>query len=94
MDFHKDGEVNYTEFLAATISSLDFLKEERVWSAFKYFELTESGHITANSAIEALKSCNLMINEDELRVFFEDFQKNGRKLNFEEFKRMVQKAEN
>ena len=29
LDFHKDGEVNYTEFLAAMVSSYKFEKEEK-----------------------------------------------------------------
>ena len=30
LDFHQDGKINYTEFLAATMSSLNFSKEEEI----------------------------------------------------------------
>jgi Ca2+-binding EF-hand superfamily protein len=61
-----------------------------LWSAFKYFESSsESGVITADSVIDALNCNNLSINQNELRVFFDEIQKKGKKLNFEEFKLMV-----
>jgi len=60
-----------------------------MWSAFKYFESsTDSGYVTANSAIEALKSCGLPINEDALNKFFQNIKK-GQKLDFSEFKIIV-----
>jgi Ca2+-binding EF-hand superfamily protein len=66
------------------------LKEEKIWSAFKYFEShTDSGYITADSVINALKACELAINEDALIVFFQKFDKSGKKLDFEEFKNLV-----
>jgi Ca2+-binding EF-hand superfamily protein len=68
---------------------MDFLKQEKVWSAFKYFESTDSGYITADSVIDALKACGLAINEEELKLFFQDYGKKGKKLDFTEFKKIV-----
>ena len=36
LDFHKDGEVNYIEFLVAMVSSYSFMKEENLWTLFLY----------------------------------------------------------
>ena len=64
LDFHQDGKINYTEFLAATLNSVDFAKEERLWSVFQYFDPEDTGYITADSVIEALRGRNLNVNEE------------------------------
>ena len=68
MDFHCDGKVNYSEFLAATISTINFNKEEKLWSAFKYFDTTDSGYITLDSVMDALKDSGVIIDEEGLTV--------------------------
>ena len=86
MDFHSDGKVNYSEFLAATISTINFNKEEKLWSAFKYFDTTDSGVITLDSVIDALKDSGVIIDEEGLKNIFNELQKKGKKINFNEFK--------
>jgi len=88
LDFHIDGKVNYTEFLAATISSVEFFKEEKIWSAFKYFDGENKGYITCESMINALKQDNLTVNEAGLKSMFDKLNKK-KKVNFEEFKNML-----
>ena len=70
MDFHCDGKVNYSEFLAATISSINFCKEEKLWLAFKYFDTTDSGFITLDSVIDALKESGVVVDEQGLNETF------------------------
>ena len=86
MDFHCDGKVNYSEFLAATISTINFNKEEKLWSAFKYFDTTDSGYITLDSVMDALKNSGVIIDEEGLTKTFNELQKKGKKINFREFK--------
>ena len=86
MDFHCDGKVNYSEFLAATISTINFNKEEKLWSAFKYFDTTDSGYITFDSVMHALKNSGVIIDEEALTQTFNELQKKGKKINFREFK--------
>ena len=86
MDFHCDGKVNYSEFLAATISTINFNKEEKLWSAFKYFDTTDSGYITLDSVMDALKDSGVIIDEEGLKETFNELQKKGKKINFNEFK--------
>ena len=89
MDFHCDGKVNYSEFLAATISTINFNKEEKLWSAFKYFDTTDSGYITLDSVMDALKNSGVVIDEEGLANTFNEFQKKGGKINFQEFKEIA-----
>ena len=74
MDFHCDGKINYHEFLAATISTIHFNKEEKLWSVFKYFDTNDTGYITAESVIDALKESGVMVNEEGLRDTFKEFK--------------------
>lgn len=91
LDFHIDGKVNYHEFLAATISTFEFFKEEKIWSAFKYFDPENKGYITSDSMITALKKDSLTADEYGLKSVFERLDKKG-KVNFEEFKAMILKS--
>jgi Ca2+-binding EF-hand superfamily protein len=88
LDFHRDGEVNYSEFLAASMSSLNFIKEEKIWSAFRHFESSE-GFITSESVINSLKANDLNCDEKGIKKFFDELKLSGKKLNFEEFKKLV-----
>ncbi len=65
------------------------MKEEKLWSAFKYFDINDSGYITSESMIEALKTNNIPVNESGLIDVFETLNKN-KKLSFEEFKKIFQ----
>ena len=89
MDFHCDGKVNYSEFLAATISSINFYKEEKLWLAFKYFDTTDSGFITYDSVIDALKESGVVVDEDGLNNTFINLKKKGEKISFNEFKNIA-----
>ena len=89
MDFHRDKKVNYTEFLAATISSINFYKEERLWLAFKYFDTTDSGFITLDTVIEALKESGVVVDEEGLNKIFIEMKKKGEKIDFNEFKSLA-----
>ena len=92
LDFHCDGKINYHEFLAATISTIHFSKEERLWSVFKYFDTTDSGYITVDSVILALKESGVVVNEEGLRDTFKELKKNGKAINFKEFKDIAFKS--
>ena len=92
LDFHCDGKINYHEFLAATISTIHFNKEEKLWSVFKYFDTNDSGYITVDSVILALKESGVVVNEEGLRDTFKELKKNGKSINFKEFKAIAFKS--
>ena len=87
LDFHCDGKINYSEFLAGTISSLKIFKEDKILSAFKYFDVNDVGYITYESVITALKSSKVAVDEKGLLGYFQKF--NLKKINFEQFKNIV-----
>jgi calcium-dependent protein kinase len=56
VDYHGTGQrINYTEFLAATISVKKILTNDRLIAMFKQFDTDNSGYITTNDIIEAMQ---------------------------------------
>ena len=97
LDVHQDGKINYTEFLAATMSSLNFSKEEEIWSAFKYFEEAEAdkeGTISIESLFKALRAFNISVDEEAIRKGFNELENKGKVLDFDVFKKLVSCANN
>jgi calcium-dependent protein kinase len=92
LDFHKDGQVNYSEFLAAMVSSYNFQKEEKLWSVFNLFKEgnKNKNYITYESLISAAKALNLNINENEIKKCFEQYNE---EINFETFKKLILEPE-
>lgn len=46
IDFDKDGMINYSEFLAATVDKKKALTMQNLWFAFHHFDVENSGYIT------------------------------------------------
>lgn len=88
LDFHKDGLVNYSEFLAATLNSIKFEKETKLWSVFQYFDHNNTGFINAESVINTLKERELNVNEDELNDLFRTLKCQGDKMDFHQFRQI------
>ena len=88
LDFHKDGQVNYSEFLAAMVSSYNFQKEEKLWSVFNLFKEgnKNKNYITYDSLKNAAKALNLNINESEIKKCFEKYKE---EIDFETFKKLI-----
>ena len=55
VDYHGNNKINYTEFLAATISVKKILTNERLLAMFKQFDTDGSGKITPDDIIQAMQ---------------------------------------
>ena len=55
IDTDKSGVINYTEFLASTIDQKLYLKEEKLYAAFKTFDKDGSGKISTEEVKSILK---------------------------------------
>jgi calcium-dependent protein kinase len=90
VDYYGNGKINYSEFLAGTISTKEFLTEERLWSLFKHFDIDNSNHITpANIRMVLAKSGRTLstMELDKILTLY-DTEKKG-KLSFREFTLMM-----
>ena len=55
VDYHGNGKINYSEFLAATVSPRTVLTEEKLYALFKHFDTDNSEFITPDNIREAFK---------------------------------------
>ncbi len=55
IDTDKNGKIDYTEFIAATIEKKRFLKEERLYEAFSMLDKDHTGKITKEGLMSVLK---------------------------------------
>ena len=85
MDFHSFGTINYTEFIAATLSSIKFSIEEKLMAAFNFFDINNKGFITVDTIFEALLQNNINVDKIGLEKIFKEKK---RKIDFFEFKRI------
>ena len=87
LDFHKDNEVSYTEFLAAMVSGMSFQKlKDSLWTVFNYLKEDEDV-VTVETVLETGKALNLIMNENAIRNGFKNFKRE--KVTFEEFQNII-----
>ena len=88
LDFHNNGKIYYSEFLAAMVSSKDFNKEEKIISVFNLLKENEqnNNYITYDSLENAAKALNLNINKERIQHCFKRL--NG-SINLEKFQKII-----
>lgn len=89
VDVHKNGKINYSEFIAATISIQEFLTEEKLWMIFRHFDVDDTDYISRENIVEAMKKMGKELTEQEVdeALNLHDITKN-QKISFEEFRHM------
>lgn len=66
VDYYGNGKINYSEFLAATVSAKHFLTEEKLQALFKHFDTDNSGVISMDNIREAMSKAGKNISKEEL----------------------------
>jgi Ca2+-binding EF-hand superfamily protein len=87
VDYHGRNKINYTEFLAATISIKKILTDEKLLAIFKQFDTDSTGKITSDNIIEAMHKLGHKIDAKDIKEIMEkhDINKDGY-LSYDEFK--------
>jgi len=70
LDTDGSGCINYTEFIAATIDQRIYLKNERLFEAFKNFDKDNSGKISVNEIGSIIN-----LNKDDFKNLEEEIKK-------------------
>ena len=88
IDVDKNGKIDYTEFLAATIQKYNYLRNERLFETFCMFDKDNSGQITKD---EILKALNADKNQEkEIEKYINAVDKNGDgKVDYKEFLQLM-----
>ena len=88
IDVDKNGKIDYTEFLAATIQKANYLKKEKLLEAFCKFDIDNSGFITTDELLKALKAEKSQ--EKEVEQLIKAVDKNGDgKIDYKEFLQLM-----
>ena len=90
-DLDKNGHIDYSEFINATIDKRKLLSKERLKTAFQLFDRDDNGFISAQELKQVLdqgkkfdeKVWHMMISEV-------DFNGDG-EISYQEFERMMEK---
>ena len=89
-----DKEINYSDFLAATIDRKVFMNKDKIKLAFKHFDIFNKNEITLASLKESLARNGRKINETVLEQWFQeiDINKTG-KIDFNTFLTVMRNTE-
>ena len=49
IDYSRDGKINYSEFLSATLDIKSFLTKQKTRAIFNQFDTDKTGHISAEN---------------------------------------------
>merc|ERR1711907_858461 len=101
VDSDGSGVIDYTEFLAATLSRRQYMQEDIVWSAFRVFDLDGDGQITREELAQVLSGDRvkdveeaLQLNKDEIERIIKEVDEDGDgQISFQEFFNMMKKKE-
>ena len=87
VDYQGNGKINYTEFLAATVSIRSVLTDEKLYALFKHFDTDNSDYITPDNIREAFQISGRELTEAETKQIFTDHDVVGDgRLSFTEFR--------
>jgi calcium-dependent protein kinase len=90
-DADGSGEIDYSEFVVATINKRKLLSDEKLVAAFALFDKDGSGSISANEIRDVL-GVGKNIDEKVWNEIITEVDGNGDgEISFEEFKTMMQK---
>ena len=87
VDYGGNGKINYSEFLAATVSLRKVLTDEKLYALFKHFDTDNSEFITPENMREAFQQNGRLLSNKQTKQIMRDHDALGDgRLSFEEFK--------
>ena len=95
VDTDGSGEIDYTEFIAASMKANVFLREDYLKAAFRMFDKDNSGKIDNDEVIALLQGDDLqnLVSKDAIATAMAEIDENGDgEIDFEEFMAMMKKA--
>merc|ERR1712083_535372 len=94
LDTDGSGSIDYTEFIAATVTQKQYLKKEVVWSAFRQFDKDGDGSITKAELAEVLQIQEGGIGQELVNAMMTEVDTDGDgKISYEEFCVMMEANE-
>lgn len=90
IDYKGNKQINYSEFIAATLTTKKILNDSRLKVLFREFDVDNSGFITKDNLEEAFERLDKEVTKEEIEEVYakHDHAKDGR-ISFQEFKIMM-----
>ena len=89
MDMDGSGELDYEEFIAATLSVSKLRSEDNIQRAFAYFDKDDSGYITVDELKTVMQDFNLGADMDVNEFLREVDKDNDGRVDYDEFLAMM-----
>jgi len=92
VDSDRNGLIDYSEFLAATLERRQYLQEDVCWCAFKVFDLNDDGRITSEELKQVLSNDSVeeATGIEATTKVLQEVDKNGDgSIDFDEFMAMM-----
>ena len=94
MDLDRDGQVDYGEFVAATVSSSLIIREENLLRAFELFDSDGSGFLTPEEIEAACQKYGISLDDASAQAILEGADANGDgQVDYYEFCAMMRSQE-
>jgi calcium-dependent protein kinase len=84
LDYNKDGEINFSEFVAATIDWQAYMTHENLKVAFDHFDTESNGEISKNTISKCFIRASKEMDEKEIEEMIQEVSGKDT-INFEEF---------
>lgn len=85
-----DLEINYSDFLAATIDRKVFSNKEKIKLAFKHFDIFNKNEISLNSLKETMARNGRKINDSILEEWIKEISPDNQKISYQKFVELMQ----
>ena len=90
LDFHNNHVINYSEFLAGTLSIQSILTVPRLEALFKQFDINNTDEISAQNIKDAMTKLGREIPDQEIQLIMKKHDLSGdQKIQFDEFRKMM-----
>jgi calcium-dependent protein kinase len=92
LDSDGSGKIDYTEFIAATLDRKKYIQEDRLWSAFRVFDLNGDGKISRAELAQVLHGNKFEESNMNIESILKDCDTDGDgEIDFEEFVTMMRR---
>ena len=89
IDVDNSGEIEFSEFITATVNRFDLLSDKKLKKAFDTYDLDKSGKINAQELKQALGNDSLISDDVWVQILKQvDLDGDG-EISFDEFKIMM-----
>ena len=90
IDFDKDGLINYSQFLAATVDKKKTLTMQNLWFVFHHFDVENSGFITEQGLTEVFHREGRKLTKEQISEMMKSADPTNKgKISFDDFRQLM-----